>query len=295
MKHNFKGIYAPLTTPFERDEISTDKLKENIRKYNLTGLSGFVILGSSGESVYLSDLESLALVQIAKKTASSEKKIIAGTGKESTKLTLELTNKMADLGADAALIRTPSYFKSKMDQEALKKHFITVADQAKIPVLLYNNPRVTGISMDVSLIKELSSHPNIVGIKESAGDLTLLAEIVPHLGSHFHYLLGAAEVLLPGFMAGACGGILALADVAPSLCIKLYDLFLEKSWEEAQKLQLALIPLNKALVHVYGIPAIKYALDLLGYYGGPCRLPLLPLNQDGKNNIESLLKKLELF
>lgn len=295
MSQIFKGILAPLTTPFEGDKISCERLSENIQKYNSYELAGYVILGSSGENVYISDKEADELVQAAKKAAAQNKKIIVGAGKESTQHTLEITNRMAEWGADAAMIRTPSYFRSKMTHQALKKHFLTVAESARMPIILYNNPRLTGVSMDSQLIIELSQHPNIAGIKDSSGDLTFTGEIIPFVPADFNYLFGAAGILLSGLALGASGGIIAISDIAPSLCVKLYNMYLEKKWNEARKLQLELIPLNKAIVHTYGVPSIKYALDLLGFYGGLCRLPLLPLHDEGKKNIEKILKSLNLL
>lgn len=295
MEHSFKGIFAALTTPFIGDEISPEKLKENIQKYNSVGLAGYVVLGSSGESVYLTDKESEELVQATKEVAYQGKKIIVGTAKESTKMTLEFTNRMAGFDIDAALIRTPSYFKSRMDQEALKKHFLTIADHSKVPVLIYNNPRITGISVDSELITELSDHPNITGIKDSSGNLAFLEETIPHIDSHFNFLLGAGSVLLLGLKLGASGGILGMASAAPAQCVKLYNLFLERQMDEAAELQLDLIHLNKAVVDTFGIPGLKYALDLLGFYGGLPRLPLLPLDEKGKREMEAILSKIGLL
>jgi len=292
---NFNGVFAALTTPFIEDRISPEKLRENIKKYNRFQLSGYVVLGSTGESVYLTDEESEKLVEAAKESASKEKKIIVGTARESTKATLEFTNRMAGLGIDAALVRTPSYFKSLMSQEALKRHYLTIAEQAKVPVLIYNIPRNTGISVDSNLIIELSQHDNIAGIKDSSGNLSFLGEFLPRISPKFHVLLGAGSVFLEGLLLGAKGGILALAAVVPGLCVKLYELFSEKNLEEALRLQLQLIPLNKAIIQTYGIPGIKYALDLLGYNGGSPRLPLLPLDEKGKEEIKTLLDELGLL
>ena len=292
---NFKGVFAALTTPFIEDRISPEKLGENIQRYDRFQLSGYVVLGSTGESVFLTDEESEKLVEAAKASASKEKKIIAGTARESTKETLNFTNRMAGLGIDAALVRTPSYFKSLMDQEALKRHYLTIAEQAKVPIFIYNIPRNTGISVDSDLIIRLSQHDNIAGIKDSSGNLSFLGEFLPHVSSKFHVLSGAGSVFLQGLLLGAQGGILALAAVVPGLCVKLYELFSKKNLEEAFRLQLQLIPLNKAIIQTYGIPGIKCALDLLGYNGGPPRLPLLPLGEKGKEELKTLLDELGLL
>lgn len=295
MQSDFKGVFAALSTPFVGDKVSAEKLRENIRKYNKIDLAGYVILGSTGESVYLSDEESEKLVQAAKESASQGKKIIAGTARESTQATLEFTNRMAGLGIDAALVRTPSYYRSLLDRKALMTHYLTIADKSQIPVIIYNIPRFTGISVEPDLLIELSKHRNIAGIKDSSGNLSSLGEAIPHISPQFNILLGHGGLFLQGLLLGARGGILALASVAPAHCVKLYNLFSEKKLEEAFKLQLELIPLNKALIQTYGIPGIKYALNVLGYSGGPPRLPLLPLGDKGKEDIKNLLSDLNLL
>jgi 4-hydroxy-2-oxoglutarate aldolase len=295
MHESLKGIFPPLATPFVDDKISPEKFKENIQKYNSLDLAGYVILGTSGESPLLSVEESEKLVQAGKEAASPGKKIIVGTGLESTTMTLEFTNRMADLGIDAAMIRTPSYFKSRMNREALKKHFLFLADQSKVPVLIYNNPRVLGVSVDSKLLIELSKHPNIAGIKDSSGDLSFLAETIPHLDPPFSFLIGAGSVILPALRLGASGGILAIADIAPAQCAKLYQLHSEGKWDDALKLQFYLAPLSRAVVQIFGIPGLKYSLDMVGYYGGPCRLPLLPLDDECKKEMKAVLSKLGLL
>jgi len=295
MHESFEGIFPPLATPFVDDEISLEKLKENIQKYNSFDIAGYVILGTSGESALLSVEESEKLVRAGKEAASEGKRIIVGTGLESTKMTLEFTNRMADIGIDAAMIRTPSYFKSRMNREALKKHFLLLADQSKVPVIIYNNPRVLGISVDSKLLIELSKHPNIAGIKDSSGDLSFLAETIPHLEPNFSFLMGAGSVILPGLRLGATGGILAIAGIAPAQCAELYKLHLEGKMEDALKLQLDLAPLNRAVVQTFGIPGLKYSLDMVGYYGGPCRLPLIPLDDESKKEMKAVLSKLGLL
>ena len=291
MSQNIKGIFAALTTPFVGDEISTEKLKENVQKYNSTDLAGYVVLGTTGECVYLTDDESEKLAIAAKEVASAGKKIIVGTARESTKITLEFSNRMADIGIDAVLIRTPSYFKTRMDREALRKHYITIADQSKAPVLIYHIPQITGLSIDPELIIELSTHPNIIGMKNSSGYLGFLGEVKSQLVSDFDYLLGAGGVIFLGLTLGASGGILRLAAVAPDECVKLYNLYLEQKLDEARELQLNLVPVNKAIIQKFGIPGTKYALDLRGYYGGPSRLPLLPLNEEAKKEMERILRE----
>ena len=295
MGESFRGIFAALTTPFVGEDVSLEKSRENIRRYNRTDLAGYVILGSTGEAVFLSDEESEKLVAEVKASASAGKKIIVGTSRESTRLTIEFTNRMAELGADAALVKPPYYYKSRMSQDILKDHYLRIAEKSRMPLLIYNIPQNTGISVDPPLIIELSRHPNIAGIKDSSGNLANLVETLPGVRRGFDFLLGAGSILWPGLLLGASGGILALAAAIPNLCVNLYALYREGHLGEARKLQFALAPLNKTLTQTMGIPAIKYALDLLGYYGGPPRLPFHPLKEKERKQIHDLLDKLGLL
>lgn len=294
MMNKLEGIFAALTTPFIGDEVSIPRFEENIRKYNAAGLVGYVVLGSTGECVSLSDAESEALVHAARAAAAPGKAVIAGTARESTRLTVDFTNRMADAGIDAALVRAPSYFKSRLTRDALKAHFLAVAERARVPVLLYNIPSNTGLSLEPSLVVELSAHPNVIGLKESSGNIAYLGDVIRRVRPGFRYFLGSGSVFLPGLEFGACGAILGVADAAPELCSKIYRLFREGKLEEARKLQLDLIPLNKALIEGTGIAGIKHALDLRGYYGGPVRLPLLPPDDAARAEIGALMKELGL-
>jgi 4-hydroxy-2-oxoglutarate aldolase len=289
-----EGVYAALTTPFAGDEIAADKLRDNVQKYNRTDLAGYLVLGSTGESVSLTDGESLQLVEAVVAAATPEKKILVGTARESTKGTIDFTNSLAGRGIAAALVRPPSYFKSKMTREALKTHYWAVAEASKLPVLIYNMPQNTGISLEPQLIIDLAPHPNIIGLKESSGSLAFLGEVVREVPDRFHYFLGSGHVIYPGLEMGACGAILAVANAAPEMSAEIFRLFKAGKKDEARRLQLDLVPLNKALMEVYGIAGLKYAQDLRGYYGGPARLPLLPVGEQAKRDIAALLKKMGL-
>ncbi len=295
MAEKLQGVFAALTTPFENDKISIKHFRENIKKYNTCDLAGYVVTGSSGEAAYLTDEESVILVKETLEASTPDKKIIVGTARESTAATIAFTNRMADLGIHAALIRTPSYFKSVMTSEALKRHYYAIADEAQIPVIPYHIPQVTGLSIEQQLVIELSKHPNIIAIKDSSGNLSFLGEVIPYLPPDFSYLLGAGSVFLFGLSLGASGGILRLADVIPELCATLYNDFLAGEWEKASRLQRGIIPLNNAIIQTHGIAGTKYAMDLLGFYGGPPRNPILPLDANGKSEIEQILKKLNLL
>lgn len=295
MADAYKGVFTALTTPFIEDDISPEKFKQNILKYNSFDLAGYVILGSTGEALYLTDQESETLVQTAKENAAPGRKLIVGTAKESAKLTSEFTNRLAHHQVDAALVRTPSYYKRQLNREALRAFYLSVADSSRIPIFIYHIPQNTGISLDTELIIELSQHPNIVGMKDSSGNLAFVSELVPRVASDFSLLLGAGSIFLSGLSMGSQGGILALAAVAPEKCSELYQLFLQEHIEDARKLQVELIPLNKALTQLWGIPAIKYALDAVGFFGGMPRIPLLPLAESERQKMDKILGNLGLL
>ena len=291
MNKPLEGIYVALTTPFVGEEIAPDKLRENVRRLNETGVAGYLVLGSTGESVSLTDEESLELVRAVIEEAAADKKVLVGTARESTKTTIDFTEILPLKGISAVLVRPPSYFKSKMTHEALKSHYLAVAEASRYPVLVYNMPQNTGIFLEPRLVLEIAAHPNIAGLKESGGSLACLAEVVREVHAGFHYFLGAGAVVFPGLEMGACGAILAMANAVPEKCAELYRLFKEGRKDDARNLQLDLVPLNKTLVEVHGIAGLKHAQDLRGFYGGPTRRPLLPVDAKGRAEIAALLKR----
>ena len=295
MNRPFEGIYIALATPFTDGQPDPAKLRDNIRKYNAVDLAGYLVLGTTGESVSVSDTEAEALVAAAVETAAPGRKIIVGAGREATALALEFTNRMATLGAAGALVRPPMFFKSLLGQAALVHHFWTLADGSRMPILLYNFPQLTGIGLESELVLELSGHPNVAGLKDSSGHLALLQEVVPYVDSRFSFLIGAGSAVLPGLLLGASGGILAVANVMPDQCAALYRLFRQGKLDEALGLQRGLVAVNRAVTETYGIPGLKHALDLLGYHGGPPRAPLPPLGPGGRQRIETLLREVGLL
>ena len=296
MAKKFTGIYPALVTPFKGgplgDEIDHEAFARNIRLLNAFGLAGYLVLGSTGECVSLTDDEAVRLAGIVRETAAPGKLVIAGTGKESTVLTIAFTRRMAEAGADAALVRPPSYFKGKMTREALKRHYRAVADAAPIPVILYNIPQNTGIVIDPELVVELSYHPNIVGLKESSGSMPYLVEIIRRLPTDFSYLVGSGFLILPALLMGASGAILAVANAAPALCVEIIRLFREGHLHEATERQLDLVPLNKIVMETHGISGLKYAMRTAGFEGGLVRLPLLPLDEKAAAEIDALMEAL---
>ena len=290
-KLNLKGIFPPIPTPFVKGEVAYDKLASNVEKWGKTGIRGFVVLGSNGEYVYLSEEEKREAVKTVVNAAPEDMTIIAGAGCESTVETIRLVQDCSKLGAHAALIVTPSYYGGLMNTKALIKHYTTIADDSSIPVVLYNVPKFTHINLGVDIVAGLSKHPNIIGIKDSSGNVNQLAEYLNNVDEDFNVLVGTAGALLAALTLGCTGGILALANVAPEICVRIFDLVQDGNIEEAKKLQLRMIPVNKAITATYGISGLKAALGMLGYFGGETRLPLLPLTENERREIEEVLKK----
>ena len=292
---SLKGIYPPLTTSFKNDEISFTDLKDNLAQYNKFDLSGFVVGGSNGETVFLTNDEKVKLISKVREHVPKEKQVIAGTGLESIKGTIELTNIAADEGADFALIITPHFFKNGMTHRAFINYYTAVADESIIPVIIYNVTKFTGVNINVDTIAELSEHPNIAGIKNSTTDLEELKQTIKSVPENFTVLAGTGSVLLPALTEGAKGGVLALANIAPNECIQIYNYFKENKLEEAEELQEKLIPVNKAITAIYGVAGLKAAMDMLGYYGGPPRKPLEALNEESITQLRRILSKTNLF
>jgi 4-hydroxy-2-oxoglutarate aldolase len=293
MADTLKGIYPPLTTPFIDDEVSFDKFLENLIKYEMKILSGYVLFGSNGESVFLTREEKLQLISTIRK--HTNRKIIAGTGLDSIKETISLTNDAAEAGADYALIITPSFFKSEMKHHTFLNYFTRVADSVMIPVILYNVPKFTGVNIEVETIVELSSHPNIIALKDSTEISSRISELAANVHPDFRLIVGTASVLFSGLSSGAVGGILALANIAPDECIQIYNLMREKNFERALEIQNRMIPVNRAVTAKYGVAGLKAAMDMMGYFGGNPRLPLEPLNEAQLIELKMILKKASLI
>ena len=291
---DFSGIFPPIVTPFQKEEVAYHYLAENMEKLNKSGIRGVVVLGSNGENVFLSEEEKIEVVRTVIRHASKDMLIIVGSGCESARETIYLTNKLAELGAQAALVVTPFYYGGKMNDEALIKYYTAVADNTEIPVLLYNVPKFTGVNLSAETLSILAKHPNIVGIKDSSGNVNQLGQYLNRVDSNFNILVGTAGALLGALTLGCKGGILALANIAPEKCVEIYNLVQEGKIKEARELQLRMIPVNHATTTVYGISGLKYAMDLLGYKGGETRLPLLPLKKEEKNKIRSILLEANL-
>jgi len=370
------GIFPPITTPFYPDgEVYYKKIEANVERYSRTPVSGIVVLGSTGEAILLSDQEHRDVLKAALGAAAPNKVMIAGTGVESAHDTLRLTEYAAGLGYDAALVRTPHYYKKQMLPANLLAYYRTVADRSALPIILYNIPQATGYDLPSELVIELANHPNIVAIKESGGDLAKVKAMVEgtrdiqrqatvtetfeavtprmlkaavaesekqsrelvsvaSLGGNsamassseslargmdsaaqpkntakpsssavtvigklksrqkavgFQVMVGAAQQLEPSLALGAVGGILAFACPAPMACYEIYAAFKDGNTALAREKQDRLKLAAQRVVGDLGVPAVKHAMDLNGYFGGPSRLPFLPLNAEQKAEIEMLM------
>jgi dihydrodipicolinate synthase/N-acetylneuraminate lyase len=287
---NLRGVFAPLTTPFGPDGgVALDRLRENIARYNERPLAGYVLNGSTSESVLLLWSEVYRVWETGREAAAPGKVLIAGTGAESTAETIEHTARAAALGFDAALARTPSFYKPAINDDMLAEHYIRVADAARIPVLIYSVPVFTHVTVQASLIARVGTHPNIIGMKDSSGDVEGAAKIIAAAPKEFQTLVGSASTFYDSLERGACGSILAVANALPEMCCEIWQAFQSREAERARGLQQKLTAAGKLFGPQYGIAGLKYALDRRGYYGGPPRPPLLPVNEAGRREIDTML------
>jgi 4-hydroxy-2-oxoglutarate aldolase len=290
MRASISGIFPALTTPFEKGNLSVSRLKSNIEKYNRTGLSGYLVLGSTGESVLMDEGEGMAAIEAVRASAASGKTLIVGTGMSSTHATIQFTNRAAEAGADYGLVVTPFYYKSQMTAKTLNAFYCEVADKSKIPILMYNVPKFTGLDLPLETALSLADHPNIAGLKDSSGNLAVMGEIIKACPPDFTLLQGMGSVLFSSLVIGAKGGILALTDMAPAETVEIYRRVKAGEFEKAREIQLSILTVNQKIVGSYGVPGIKCALDLLGYFGGDPRPPLTPVTQEVRDLIRKILE-----
>jgi 4-hydroxy-2-oxoglutarate aldolase len=288
------GVFPALTTPFGQDgAVSLEDLGHNIQRYNQTELAGYVVLGSTGESVLIQPKEMDGILGAVKEAAAAGKKLIAGTGAESTAETIERTKRAAALGYHATLVKTPFYYKPAYKPEVLITHYRRVADESPIPVLLYSVPVFTGLALEAPETIALAAHPNIVGIKESSGNIQRISEIIAGAPPEFQVLVGSAPTVYPSLAVGARGAVLALASALPEKCVTLYELFRQGRMDAARDLQRVLLRASKVIVSEMGIAGVKYIMDQRGYRGGIPRPPLPALSAEQKSRLTALLTSLE--
>jgi 4-hydroxy-2-oxoglutarate aldolase len=282
------GIFPPIATTFTSSgDVDTRAIGANVQKWMRTRLAGILALGSNGEAPLLDEDESERVIAAVREAVPRDRVLLAGTGRESTKATIAATRRAASLGADAVLVRTPSTYKNQMTADALVAHYRAVADASPVPVLLYNLPGVTGIVLTPAIVATLAAHPNVTGLKETSPDLERLSQFT-QIGQ-LAVMCGWAPVLFPALMAGAAGGILAVANVLPNECVELFEHHRQGRFEEARTLQRRLTPLAQLVTATYGIAGLKVAMDLAGYQGGPVRTPLLAVSPQARAQIEAAL------
>jgi 4-hydroxy-2-oxoglutarate aldolase len=287
---NLRGVICPVVTPFNRrGEVDEEYFRENLSRLTGIGLAGILVAGSTGEAPYLAESERLRLVEIAREIVKPPEILLVGTGLESTRATLQLSREVVERGADALLVLTPNYYKPRMDSAALVAHYRTVGAGVTRPVLIYSIPQFTGLEVAPKTVVQLSRLPNVAGLKESSGKLDFVRTVLRGVGPKFRVMVGAASIFYGALGEGAVGAVLGLANFAPSLCVGLYQAFVQRRPKEARDLQQRLVALGQRIAIPYGVPGIKAAIDVCGYHGGTPRLPLLPVSNQVKKQIAAAL------
>jgi 4-hydroxy-2-oxoglutarate aldolase len=282
------GIFPPIATPFDhKGDLYTVKVQHNVEKWNKTPLAGYAVCGSTGESVYLTTEEKIMMWEWVAEYADSSKILIAGTGVESVRETLSLTSRATELGYKVAMVRTPHYYKNLLNRpDAQTLYFRAVADQSKLPVMIYNWPQATGVDIMPEAVAMLSEHPNIIAIKESSGSLEKVMQMIRETKAGFQVLTGSAPTLAPSLAVGCVGAVLAFANAAPYATVSIWEAHRTRETAAALDWQNRIARAAQLVTTKYGIPGLKHAMDLNGYYGGPPRLPLVPLDPAQQQEIQ---------
>jgi 4-hydroxy-2-oxoglutarate aldolase len=291
---DLRAVFAPIPTPFNRDQqLDLSRLGAACARWAASPLGGLVVLGSTGEAVLLEDYDADRVVAFTRDRWPAGRPFIVGTGRESTSATIRATRRAAALGADAVLVRTPGFYKSQMTADAFVRHYTAVADEATVPVLLYNFTAVTGVNLPPAAVSRLASHPNIVGVKESSGDIAQMTDLVAGTPDDFSVLAGSATTFYASLCVGAAGGILALACVLPDACVRLFELTRSGQHAEASALQHRLVPVAKLVGSLHGVPGLKAALQLVGCDAGVPRSPLAPVSEAAMASLREALASFE--
>ena len=295
MTISLKGIFGPVTTPFGRDgELDRAAFEHNCRGHMTAGLNGLVIAGSTGEAPLLDLEERESLMLWARQHVPNDRLLIAGCGAESTRTTLTYATRAAERGVDAILVVAPHYFASSMTDDVLRAHYLRVADESPVPVILYNIPKYMHFRLSKPLVQELAKHENVIGIKDSSGDKASLEDYLSAQGSAFSALTGSGQLWGTALQMGAVGGILAVSLFAPSLARAVWDAVQRKDFATADSLQARLTPLAKVIVADFGIGGVKAAMEAVGLRGGLPRSPLPPLPRADAERVRQLLRDAEL-
>jgi len=289
MAGKVKGIFAPINTPFQNEEVAFDHFRENIRKYSKTPLSGFLVLGSNGENKSLTEDEKLKLLEIAIEEKAGHQIVMSGAGCESTRETIDFSKKSEKLGAGLVSLVTPSYFKKSLTDDALIGYYTDVAEAISIPVFAYNAPGFTGLTLTPKVVATISKHPNVGGMKDTSPDG--IARYLEVCGDDFDVLSGTISTLFIGLALGASGGVVSLANAFPRACCELYEKWQSGDMDGAREMHHKLFVLNQSVSGKFGVAGVKYASELGGFFGGDPRLPLLPLKDEDKKSIKDAAAK----
>jgi len=296
---DIRGIYPPLPTFFDdEEELDLATLREHVRRLQDRGIRHFVALGSNGEAVHLDRDERRQVIATIREAADrcEGAQVLVGAGANSTRETIALCRLAAESGGDVALILPPHHYRSSMTAFALRAHYLAVADASPLPVMIYNMPgNSAGIDLDAESVITVSAHPNVIGMKDSSGNVAKLSEVAAGAREGFIVLAGSAGFLLPALVVGARGAIAALANIAPRACLELVELFERGKLAEARMLQARLVPINTAVTSGYGVSGLKAALQFVAHYGGEPRRPLAPLGEGERLRLRSLLAEADML
>ena len=296
LKQPITGVLPPMMTPFkDNGDLDADGHVRNMEKWNEDDLGGYLVLGSNSETAYLNEPEKIKLIDLTVKHAKKDRLILAGTGMESARETIDLSNKAADKGVDAALILTPFYYHDQMGDDAQIRFFTEVADKSKIPVLIYNVSKFTHVNISARAVSVLSRHPNIIGMKDSNGNIPQLVSFQRVMADGFNLILGTVSAWYPALTLGLTAGVFAAANCVPNECAQVQKAFDAGDFKRAKETYVRIFPVNTAVTATFGIAGLKYASDLAGYCGGAVRNPLGPLTAEQKTSLENILKQLRLF
>jgi 4-hydroxy-2-oxoglutarate aldolase len=287
---DLSGIFPALTTPFEAGRVAGDALRRNIERYALAGVAGYLVLGSTGEAMLLDERERALVLETARAAIPSGRPMIVGIHGESTAGAVRQIDVAAKLGADVALVGTPHYFRDQMTAEALIAHYVEIASRVAVPLLLYNVPKFTGLALPLEVIREVGSHDNVIGIKESSGDPDYLHEVLGLSGDGFDVLCGASSLLVDALTRGAVGGILAAADVFPEACVAIAQRVSRAGAARVAELDRSIRSAARVIAGKHGVPGVKAAMDVRGLAGGDPRRPLLPVSPEIRVEIEGLIR-----
>ena len=284
MSKKLSGIAAPISTPFVNQGVAYERLRSNMQQYSKTGLAGFFALGSNGESMFLTEAEKLKVLEVVLQEKADHQIVLAGAGHESTHQTISFSKKVAEMGADFVSILTPSYFKKRLTDDVMIRYYTDVADGVPVPVIAYNAPGFTGMTLSPKVVESISRHPNIAGMKDtSKGNMS---SYISAAAEDFDILSGTVSTLFESMLLGAKGGVVSLANAFPAPCCELYEACKALDLDNARRLHYLLIGLNKSVSGSFGVAGVKYAMELAGYHGGDPRLPLLPITEEGRQTVK---------